>query len=145
MEEIEKHAPGLIDRLATHPGVGWVMVRSAADGPVVLGGAGGGCSTATWSTATTRSRASARGPRTTCAGTTALAHTPDILVNSLYDPETGEVAAFEELVGCHGGLGGWQDRPVLIHPREWTITGTPESSDAVHAILKSWLDLIRTG
>ena len=31
---------------------------------------------------------------------------PDILVMSLYDSEKDEVAAFEELIGSHGGLGG---------------------------------------
>ncbi len=145
MEEIEKHAPGLIDRLASHPGVGWVMVRSATDGPIVLGGSGRRLLDGDAVTGADPLEGFGSWAADDLRRHDGLAHTPDILVNSLYDPETGEVAAFEELVGCHGGLGGWQDRPVLIHPREWTITGTPESSDAVHAILKSWLDLIRTG
>ena len=41
---------------------------------------------------------------------------PDIYVNSLLDPGTDEVAAFEGLVGCHGGLGGWQDRACAVVP-----------------------------
>ena len=45
-----------------------------------------------------------------------FANCPDILVMSQFDPETGEVAAFEELVGCHGGLGGPQTRPFVLHP-----------------------------
>jgi hypothetical protein len=32
----------------------------------------------------------------------------DVVVNSLFEPETGHVAAFEELIGCHGGVGGPQ-------------------------------------
>ena len=35
---------------------------------------------------------------------------PDLYVNSAVDPVTHDVAAFEGLVGSHGGLGGWQDR-----------------------------------
>ena len=35
---------------------------------------------------------------------------PDLYVNSAVDPVTNDVAAFEGLVGSHGGLGGWQDR-----------------------------------
>ena len=31
-------------------------------------------------------------------------------------PVTGDVAAFEPLVGCHGGLGGWQDRAFVMAP-----------------------------
>ncbi|WP_433291794.1 phage holin family protein [Actinoplanes sp. CA-030573] len=138
-EVIEKHHPGLVDRIATHPGVGWVMVRSEADGPVVLG-------------ATGRRRLdddhvdgddplAGFGPHAASdlRRHDGLEHTPDLLVNSLHDPATGEVAAFEELVGCHGGLGGWQDRPVLIHPRTWEIAVDLSSADAVHAQLKRWL------
>ncbi|MCU7730450.1 phage holin family protein [Actinoplanes sp. KI2] len=145
MEEIEKHAPGLVDRLATHPGVGWVMVRSQADGPMVLGG--GGRRLLDGDVLEGPDPLAGFGPFAAddLRRHDRLAHTPDILVNSLHDPETGEVAAFEELVGCHGGLGGWQDRPVLIHPRAWPIDRELSSSDAVHAQLKSWLDLIRAG
>ena len=50
--------------------------------------------------------------------------TPDILVNSLLD-ELGEVAAFEGLVGCHGGLGGWQDRASLVWPAELPAPDDP--------------------
>jgi len=144
-EEIEKHAPGLIDRLVTHPGVGWVMVRSQADGPVVLGS--GGRRLLDGDVVEGTDPLAGFGPYAAddLRRHDGLAHTPDILVNSLHDPETGEVAAFEELVGCHGGLGGWQDRPVLIHPRDWVIDRDLSSSDDVHAQLKRWLDLIRVG
>lgn len=144
-EEIEKHAPGLIDRLVTHPGVGWVMVRSQADGPVVLGGGGRRLLDGDLIEGTDPLADFGPYAADDLRRHDGLAHTPDILVNSLHDPETGEVAAFEELVGCHGGLGGWQDRPVLIHPRAWAIDRELSSSDAVHAQLKSWLDLIRAG
>ena len=43
---------------------------------------------------------------------------PDILVMSLHDQLTGEVAAFEELVGCHGGLGGPQTQPFVLYPSD---------------------------
>ena len=42
----------------------------------------------------------------------------DLMVNGRYDPELDEVAAFEEQVGSHGGLGGPQTRPFLLHPAE---------------------------
>jgi uncharacterized membrane protein YvlD (DUF360 family) len=145
MEEIEKQAPGLLDRLVTHPGVGWVMVRSAAEGPIVLGG--GGRRLLDRDAIEGTDPLAGFGPHAAddLRRHDRLAHTPDVLVNSLHDPETGEVAAFEELVGCHGGLGGWQDRPVLIHPRSWAIDRDLSSSDEVHAQLKRWLDFIRAG
>ena len=43
-----------------------------------------------------------------------------MLISSV-DPVTEEVAAFEELVGSHGGLGGWQTEAMLVHPSDWPI------------------------
>ncbi|NEA52130.1 hypothetical protein, partial [Streptomyces sp. SID10815] len=43
-------------------------------------------------------------------------HTADIMVNSSHDPADGEVLAFEEQIGSHGGLGGAQSRPFLLSP-----------------------------
>jgi len=69
-----------------------------------------------------------------------MAEAPDIYVNSLVD-DLDEVAAFEGLVGCHGGLGGWQDRAMLVHP---TALRPPEGlvvgADAMHRVLVGWLE-----
>ena len=46
----------------------------------------------------------------------ALKEAPDLYLNSSLDPATLDIAAFEPLVGAHGGLGGWQDRAVLLVP-----------------------------
>ena len=51
----------------------------------------------------------------------AMTHAPDLLLLSLYDPVMGEVAAFEELIGSHGGLGGPQTEAFVLHPAEWTM------------------------
>ena len=48
---------------------------------------------------------------------------PDILVNSFYDPENNEGCAFEELIGFHGGMGGWQTEPFILHPANYRRTG----------------------
>ena len=62
------------------------------------------------------------------------------MLNSPLDPGTGEVAAYEELVGCHGGLGGWQTQAVLVHPAEWPVDEAPlRGADAVHRQLVGWL------
>ena len=46
---------------------------------------------------------------------------PGLSVNSVYDPTNDEVAAFEELIGSHGGLGGTQCKPFVLYPanRSW--------------------------
>ena len=43
-------------------------------------------------------------------------HCPDVLVNAAFSPATEEVAAFEELVGSHGGMGGSQSFPFVLFP-----------------------------
>ena len=139
-EQIEKRCPGLLARLTAHPGIGWIMVRSDGAGPVVIGAGG--------RRLLDGDRVEGADPLAAFGPTAAadlrrhdrLEHTPDILVNSLLDPATGEVAAFEELVGCHGGLGGWQERPVLIHPAALPVDTELTSSDAVHAVFRGWLD-----
>ncbi|MFN2244114.1 MAG: hypothetical protein ACK2U2_17605, partial [Anaerolineae bacterium] len=65
---------------------------------------------------------------------------PDVLVSSFHDPETGEVAAFEELIGSHGGLGGWQTQPFLLFPSSLTAPEAPIVGAArLHAVLKGWV------
>jgi hypothetical protein len=53
---------------------------------------------------------------------------------------TCDVAAFEELIGCHGGLGGWQNRPLLVHPAAWPVEEDLVGADAVHQLLLRWLE-----
>ena len=72
--------------------------------------------------------------------TDGFAHCPDIVLNSTYWQECDEVAAFEELVGSHGGLGGSQSHPFLLHPVSLAL---PEQelvgAEAVHRELRGWL------
>ncbi|GIF21906.1 uncharacterized membrane protein YvlD (DUF360 family) [Actinoplanes tereljensis] len=139
LEEVEENDPGLIDRLVAHPGIGWILVRSKADGPVVLGRGGRRFLDDDRVEGTDPLQGFGDRAASDLRRHDRLDHAPDILVNSLLDPDTGEVAAFEELVGCHGGLGGEQDRPVLVHPRAWPVEIELDSADAVHAQLRQWL------
>ena len=64
----------------------------------------------------------------------------DLMVSSRYDPELDEVAAFEEQVGSHGGLGGPQTHPFLMSPVE--LSAPPDrifTSVGMHRVLKTWL------
>jgi hypothetical protein len=58
------------------------------------------------------------------------------------DPITKDVAAFEGLVGSHGGLGGAQDRGVLLAPAEFVplIPDRIEGADELHRVLVSILE-----
>jgi hypothetical protein len=70
-----------------------------------------------------------------------IEHVGDIAVVSTYDPETGEIAAFEELIGAHGGLGGPQTRPFLLYPADWELDQGPLiGAPAVYRQLRRWME-----
>jgi uncharacterized membrane protein YvlD (DUF360 family) len=139
-EQIEARRPGLLEALRTHPGIGFVLVRSERDGAVVLGPRGR--RVLGDDTIEGQDPLAPFGPRAAdhVRRTDAFPACPDIVLNSSYWEEMDEVAAFEELVGSHGGLGGGQARPFVLHPRElpW-----PEQdvvgAEAVHRVLCGWL------
>ena len=67
-------------------------------------------------------------------------HCPDLLVNSMYDPHTDEVAPFEEFMGSHGGLGGPQMKPFAVVPADWSDPAGPiVGAQAMHETLRDWL------
>jgi hypothetical protein len=68
-----------------------------------------------------------------------MEHAPDLLLLSQYDPELGEVAAFEELIGSHGGLGGPQTEPFILHPARLRLPDEPVvGAEAGNAVLRGW-------
>ena len=73
----------------------------------------------------------------------AMEHAPDLLLISQYDPELGEVAAFEELIGSHGGLGGPQTEPFILHPTDWELDeAVPLGAPAIYRNIRRWLGTI---
>jgi hypothetical protein len=71
--------------------------------------------------------------------TDGFTHAPDLLVNSFFDPVLEEGCAFEELISFHGGLGGPQTRPFLLHPAQLPVPDEPiVGAASVHALLTGW-------
>lgn len=140
LDELTARFPGLVPGLAAHPGIGFVVVDTAEHGPVVIGSAGehhvrDGVVVGEDPLAPFGEDAAAFVLRAA-----SMPETPDIYVNSTLD-ELGEVAAFEGLVGCHGGLGGWQDRAMLVWPSELPAPeGMVVGADALHEVLVGWLE-----
>ncbi|NIM94955.1 MAG: phage holin family protein [Anaerolineales bacterium] len=139
-EKINDAFPSLIDALSQHEGTGFILVNSEARGPMAIGATGihylaeghieGDDPLVTF------------GPNAAnhLKRTDGFPHAPDILINSFYDPEAEEVAAFEELVGSHGGLGGDQTAPFVMYPAEWTSESDEIIGAAqLHTQLKMWL------
>ena len=140
LEQIEARRPGLIDALRTHPGIGFVLVRSEQDGSLAIGAHG----------RVRLADGAVEGEDPLAPfGPLALEHVrrtdafpacPDVVVNSTYWAEMDEVAAFEELVGSHGGLGGGQAHPFVLHPAGLTWPAEPVvGAEAVHRVLCGWL------
>ena len=146
LEDLTARYPHLVDSLVAHPGVGIVVAHSSTEGPVVRSKTG-------------RMRLSdgvvegedplaPYGPhaRAALARLDTFGNTGDLAIISPIDPVTGEVLSYEELVGSHGGLGGWQQEPFLMRPAEWelrspTLVGAP----AVYGELMGWLADLRSG
>ncbi len=75
-----------------------------------------------------------------------FSNTGDLIVIGPYDPATGEVVSYEDLVGSHGGLGGWQGEPFVLHPSDLPVGDEPlVGAPAVHAQLRVWLDALKNG
>ena len=140
LEAMEERWPGLVRALATNPYVGFVVVKSE-DGEIVALGRDGVHVLSTGEIDGIDPLAPF-GPHAVpdmlrCAS---FEHAPDIYLNSFFDPSSGEVAAFEELVGCHGGLGGWQTQPLLVHPSGWPVDEEIVGADRLHDQLVRWLE-----
>ncbi|HSL74317.1 MAG TPA: hypothetical protein VK853_07615, partial [Ilumatobacteraceae bacterium] len=77
--------------------------------------------------------------------TDSFANAPDLLVNSFFDPHADEGAAFEELIGFHGGLGGEQTQPFVLHPATFSAPDGPiVGAASIHHLFKRWMTEMRT-
>jgi uncharacterized membrane protein YvlD (DUF360 family) len=139
LEEIQELHPELIPALCSHPHVGFVLVRSAADGPVAIGATGIRRLADGSVTGDDPLRGFSPNAERHLRRTDGFEHVADIMVNSFYDPVTEEGCAFEELISFHGGLGGSQTRPFLLHPVRLPVPAKPlVGAEAVHRLLRGW-------
>jgi uncharacterized membrane protein YvlD (DUF360 family) len=139
LEEIDERHPELVPALRGHPHVGWLLVRSQEHGAVAIGAAG----------IRRLERGSTEGEDPLAAfsptaahhllRTDGFPHVADIMVGSFYDRDLDEGCAFEELISFHGGLGGPQTQPFILHP---ALLRAPEEpiigAEQVHAVLTAW-------
>jgi hypothetical protein len=140
LERIEELYPELVPALREHPGIGFLLVRSEQHGALAIGRDGVNHLDA--GRVVGEDPLAPFGPNAArhVRRTDAFPHCADLMINSAYWPQFGEVAAFEELVGSHGGLGGTQCFPFVLHPAEleWPdeeVVG----AESVHRIFRSWL------
>jgi hypothetical protein len=143
LERMEALHPGLVDALRTHPGIAFVLVRSERGGALALGPLGRRALDGDVVEGEDPLAPFGEFAADHLRRTDGFAHCPDLLVNSHYWADLDEVAAFEELVGSHGGLGGGQAFPFVLFPRTlpWP-NGPVVGAPAVHEVMRgrlAWL------
>ncbi len=140
LEEIGERYPRLIPALIAHPGVGFILVHSDEDGPVVIGRDGLQVLRTQTVVGTDPLEPFGASGRWQVLQTDSYPHCADIMVNSMWDPQTEEVAAFEHLVGSHGGLGGEQTHPFVLYPSGLPAPVSPiRGADELHQVFRGWL------
>lgn len=140
LETIEQAYGGVIEGLLKRREIGFILAHSDANGPVVFGRQGVHF--------LSPERVEGEDPLAPFGPHAAEAlrrldtfpHAGDLVLNSFLDPVTQEVAAFEELVGVHGGLGGLQTKPFVLFPASWDSPPHPLfGAPAVNEQLRRWL------
>lgn len=139
-QQIDDAHPGLVDGLRRHDGIGFVLVRDEQAGDVALGPNG------------THHLDSGHvdgddplapfGPNAAdhLRRTSGFGNCPDLLLNSFYDPVADEGAAFEGLIGFHGGLGGKQCHPFVLAPTSLSSPTEPlVGAESIHDLFTTWI------
>jgi hypothetical protein len=142
LENLQERWPKLVSGLCAHEGVGFIAGLDATGVPWALGAHG--------RTRLDTGEVTGRDPLEPYGDHAArvlrravvMPEAPELYVNSRMENPTLDIAAFEPLVGAHGGLGGWQDRAILLTPRTLAHvlpTERIEGADRLHAVLVSML------
>ena len=140
LEELDQHYPHVIPALCAHPGVAFMVVRSSHDGAVAIGDMGRHYLDDGRIVGEDPLAPFGENSATKAKRTDGFSHAADIMVNSTYWAELEEVAAFEELVGSHGGMGGPQQYPFVLVPADFAL---PDhlllGPGTVHDWMRRWL------
>ena len=135
--------PDLIPGLVNNPYIGFILVDTEERGPIVISDKGVYYLDSDTYTGENPLKDFGENAADHLRRTNSFSTVPDILVNSFYDEENDEVAAFEELVGSHGGLGGTQTKPFIMHPSYWQINEDLIGAQSIYLLLKRELENLK--
>ncbi len=142
LQAIEAEHPNLVSALVRHEGIGFVVVANDEGHVLVLGKNGARDLSIGAVTGEDPLKPFADGdPERRAEQLLRLAQfesSGDLILNSTLYPD-GSVAAFEELIGSHGGLGGQQTHAFILHPCIERIDGDRiDNSIDVYVLLEAW-------
>ncbi|MFN2137602.1 MAG: phage holin family protein [Candidatus Promineifilaceae bacterium] len=118
--QLDSLYPGLLEALAAHPDIGLVIVYMEADRPWAIGSRGARDLVSGTITGESDPLAPYGSADLRAAQLERVAQFPDsgdlMLISKVYEGQG--VAAFEEHIGSHGGIGGEQTDAFLFHPSD---------------------------
>ncbi|MFO7682447.1 MAG: phage holin family protein [Chloroflexota bacterium] len=145
VSELDAAYPGMVPALVAHPGIGIVCGYGEDGAPIVLGKQGQrnldtGVVTGidplllyAPADANAHGHADLDTRIWQVKRVMDFPHAGDLMViSTVYDD--GTVAALEELIGNHGGLGGEQTDAFLFHPADMAVAPTRNSVDVFHIL-----------
>ncbi len=143
-EEIENKASGFLDDLVKHEGIGFIMVKNRDNHAVVISKDGKHNLTTGEIEGEDPLKPFGKYAKQSVLRIHTFDNCPDILVNSFYDEDNNEGAAFEELIGFHGGLGGTQNLGFVMYPSDQFEFPKEEvyGAESLYHIFKQWLDTV---
>lgn len=135
LNEINEAYPRVVDALVQHEGIGIVMAYGSEQEPLVFGRKG--ARNLVTNAVTGQDPLTLYGDANLRAAQlkrlAEFPHNGDLTIISNFYPD-GTVAAMEELVGNHGGIGGEQTDAFLFHPKTYEIPETTNSADVFHIL-----------
>ena len=138
LHDLQSRWPKLIPGLCAHEGIGFVAGLDSAGLPWSLGAAGRRRLDTSEVTGDDPLRPYGDHAARVLLRAVNMPEAPDLYINSRVDDTTFDIAAFEPLVGAHGGLGGWQDRAILVIPSALAQVLPEEQidgADRLHSVL----------
>ncbi|RPJ43708.1 MAG: hypothetical protein EHM21_11135, partial [Chloroflexi bacterium] len=144
-EQIQDAYPELIIGLKDHPGISYILVRTETQGDIVIGK--GGVHYLVDDHVEGKLDPIAHfGPNAALhlRRESSFTNCPDIVVSTVFDPETQEMPGFENQVSHHGGMGGPQSYPFLLRPTALPYDGSPIiGAESVHHLLRGWREKVQ--
>jgi hypothetical protein len=135
LDELQAAYPGLVEEMVGHEGVG-VIVGYNGEGQPIAMGKSGKRNLHTGEVVDDDPMTMFGDPDLRAAQMRRIAdfpHAGDLIVNSTVYPD-GTVAAMEELIGNHGGIGGEQTDAFIFHSPNLEVGPTTNSADVYHIL-----------